>query len=286
MAHRDMGVEIETSPRKITYSSKLIGALTKFASAISHEVKNPLFEKYGDAYDFVVQGDAHRHREEYENAIRAYERAIAVNPDYIEAYMGMGQAFRRKGDIKRAIFSFSKIIKLNAFHKGVHLELAKAYSEAGLPDKAIVHFRQSVKLNPECVESRFHLALSLELEGELQEPCRLYEEIIQLDVEFLPAYNNLGSVHMRLGHYDVAESMFRVLLQKEPGFGRAYLGLAISLDRQNKPKEALRYYEQLLAMRSYSRNKTYVRDRVLTLRQQLGRKPISTQNGSVLVRVK
>ncbi|MEZ4575970.1 MAG: tetratricopeptide repeat protein, partial [Vampirovibrionales bacterium] len=100
MAHRDATVEkqalaLERQPVK--YSSKLMGALSRFASALSNEVRNPLLEKYGDAYDLVIQGDAHRLREEFEPAIRAYERAIAMNPEYPEAYIGMGHAFRRKG---------------------------------------------------------------------------------------------------------------------------------------------------------------------------------------------
>jgi tetratricopeptide (TPR) repeat protein len=70
---------------KINYSSKLLAALNKFAGAISVEVKHPMVEKYGEAYDYLIQGDTHRLRDEVEEAIRAYEKAIALNPMFVEA---------------------------------------------------------------------------------------------------------------------------------------------------------------------------------------------------------
>jgi tetratricopeptide (TPR) repeat protein len=286
MAHVRRGQGSRSKKPEIRYSSKLIAALNKFARVITTEVKNPLLEKYGDAYDFLIKGDAHRLREEIEEAIRAYEAAISINPSFVEAYVGMGRCFRRKGDMKRAIASFTKALTYNAFDKEVHVELAKCYNEAGMPEKGIHHFRQAVKIDPEYVEAKFNLALCLELQGELIEPTKLYEEIIKLDPEFLPVYNNLGSIYMRQGYYAASEKMFRKLIDMAPDFSRGYLGLAIALDRSNRPLEALTCYEKLLIMKTHLRNKEYIETRVLNLRKMLGKKPQATTNGSLLVRVK
>lgn len=276
------------SPQKpeIRYSSKLIAALNKFAQVIATEVKNPLVEKYGDAYDHLIKGDAHRLREEIEEAIKEYETAIRLNPAFTEAYVGMGRCFRRKGDLKRAIMSLMKALSYNAFDKEVHVEMAKAYNEAGIPVKGIHHFRQAVKIDPQYIEAKFNLALCLELQGDLTEPTKIYEDIIKQDADFLPAYNNLGSIYMRQGYYAAAEKIFRQLIELAPDFSRGYFGLAIALDRSNRIQEALPYYEKLLVMKAHQRNRDYIQNRIMTLRHTLGKKVKATQNGSVLVRVK
>jgi len=271
---------------KLHYSSRLMAALTRFAGSITTEVKNPLVEKYGDAYDFLIKGDAHRLREETEDAIRSYEKAIQLNPAFIEAYIGMARCFRRKGDLRRAIFTYTKALTFNAFDKEVHLELAKCHNEAGNPTKGIYHFRQALKIDSQFIDAKFNLALCLELQGDIVEPSKLYEEIIVQDADFLPAYNNLGSIYMRQGLYKSAEVMFRQLIELAPDFSRGFLGLAISLDRSNRPQEALAYYEKLLALKAHTRNREYVENRVVNLRKTLGRKSTATRNGAILVRVK
>jgi len=271
---------------KIRYSSKLIAALNKFAGVIATEVKNPMVEKFGDAYDHLIQGDAYRAKEQMEDAIRAYEKAIAANPGFAEAYTGMGKCFRRKGDLKRALMAYTKALDLNMFDKNVHLELAKSYNEAGMPKKGIQHFRQAIKLDPGFIDAKFNLALCLELQGELKEPTQIYQDIIKQDPEFLPAYNNLGSIYMRQGLYAESEKMFRWLITNAPDFSRGYLGLAISLDRSNHPQEALQYYEKLLVLKAHTRNKDYVESRVVALRQTLRKRPRIAHSSAVLVRVK
>lgn len=286
MAHLERGHGSEQNRPKITYSSRLMAAITRFAGSITTEVRNPLLEKYGDAYDFLIKGDTHRLRDETEDAIRAYEKAVAINPGFTEAFVGMARCFRRKGDLKRALKAFQKALGLNQFDKEVHLEMAKCYNEAGFMSKGIQHFRHALRIDPEYIDAKFNLALCLELQGDLAEPTRLYEEILAQDPDFLPAYNNLGSIYMRQGYYKAAEQKFRQLIDLAPDFSRGYLGLAIALDRSNRPTEALTYYEKLLVMKTYARNREYIENRVLTLRKLLGKSPKSTGRGSVLVRVK
>jgi tetratricopeptide (TPR) repeat protein len=286
MAQLESGHGASCKKPKLHYSSRLMAALNRFAGTISTEVKNPLLEKYGDAYDFLIKGDAHRLREETEDAIRSYEKAIQLNPSFIEAYAGMARCFRRKGDLKRAIFTYTKALTLNAFDKEIHLELAKCYNEAGNQTKGIYHFRQALKIDAQFIDAKFNLALCLELQGDMAEPSKLYEEIIIQDSDFLPAYNNLGSIYMRQGLYKSSETMFRRLIALAPDFSRGFLGLAISLDRSNRPQEALAYYEKLLILKAHARNREYIENRVMNLRKALGRKSTATGSGAVLVRVK
>ncbi len=268
----------------LRYSSKLMTALNRFTNGLSTEVKNPLRSKYGKAYDFLIAGDTHRYREEIDTAIGHYQQALVERDDFTEAYLGIAKCLRRKGDMHGAIEALSSALTQNNFCKDLHLDMAKCYSETGYYKKAIYHYERVIKLDRSSVEGRFGLALVVETNQDIDYAIRLYEELTQLDAEFLPAYNNLGSLYMRLSRFEEAENLFRILVTKAPDFTRGYLGLAITLDKAGKASESIKAYEQVLRMRPAGKNNDFIEKRILNLNVDLGR--TKTRGNLTLVRVK
>jgi tetratricopeptide (TPR) repeat protein len=112
----------------------------------------------------------------------------------------------------------------------------------------------------------------------------IYKRIIEIDAEFLPAYNNLGSLYMRLSLFPEAEGLFKTLIEKAPDFSRGYLGLAITYDKSGSRKEALGLYQKVLAMKPNSKNVAFINRRILQINTDMGR---CRSNGvNLLVRVK
>lgn len=268
----------------IQYSSKLMTALNRFAGGLSTEVKNPLKAKYGKAYDFLISGDTYRYREEIDTAISHYKQALEYREDFTEAYLGMAKCLRRKGDVLNAIQYLNKAIAQNAFRKELHLDIAKCYAEFGYTQKAVAHYERVIKLDHHNVEARFGLALVVEMADDFAYAIRLYEEIIDLEEDFLPAYNNLGSLYMRLGQLEESEILFRALVKKAPEFTRGHLGLAITLDKAGKRSAAIDAYTQVLRMRPSSRNSEFIERRIVALNKEMGR--TKTRRNTTLVLLK
>ncbi len=268
----------------IRYSSKLMTALNRFTGGLSTEVANPLKTKYGKAYDHLISGDTHRYREEIDVAISYYRMALEHRHDFTEAYLGIAKCFRRKGDTMGAIQYLNKAIEQNNFRKELHLDIAKCYAECGYTAKSIHHYERAIKLDRNSVEARFGLALVVETTEDFDYAIRLYLEIISIEAEFLPAYNNLGSIYMRIGLYDAAESLFRKLVAKAPEFSRGHLGLAITLDKAGKRADAIECYQQVMKMRPSSKNTDFIEKRIIQLNKELGR--TKTRRNTTLVLVK
>lgn len=268
----------------LRYSSKLMTALNRFTGGLSTEVSNPLKTKYGKAYDHLISGDTHRYREEIDTAISHYRLALEQRDDFTEAYLGIAKCFRRKGDTMGAIQYLSKAIEQNNFRKELHLDIAKCYAECGYLAKSIHHYERAIKLDRNSVEARFGLALVVETKEDFDYAIRLYLEIITIEAEFLPAYNNLGSIYMRIGLYDAAESLFRKLVAKAPEFSRGHLGLAITLDKAGKCADAIECYQQVMKMRPSSKNTDFIEKRIIQLNKDLGR--TKTRRNTTLVLVK
>lgn len=270
--------------RGVRYSSRLMSALNKFTGGLAIPVENPLKIKYGEAYDYLIYGDTHRHQEDVETAITYYQHAIALRDDLTEAHVGIGKCLKRKGDIPAAINAFKQALKQNAFDKELHLDIAKCYTEVGQLPKAIAAYNRSIKIDPDYIEALFGLALVVEIDGDNAQAIEIYKRIVAIDAEFLPAYNNLGSLYMRLSMYNDSEDLFKHLIEKAPSFSRGYLGLAITFDKSGKSREALTAYHQVLTMKPNSRNTEFIERRILQLSKDLGMSKSS--KNTTLIRVK
>ncbi len=268
----------------VRYSSKLMTALNRFTAGLATEVANPLKAKYGKAYEHLITGDTFRYREEIETAISHYQLALECRDDFTEAYLGMAKCYRRKGDVQSAIEYLSKGLAQNAFRKDLHLDMAKCYAETGFTTKSTYHYERVIKLDRKNIEARFGLALLVETSDDLDTAIRLYQEIIEIENDFLPAYNNLGSLYMRVGRYADAETLFRTLVSKAPEFSRGHLGLAITLDKAGKFREALDCYQLVLRMRPTTKNADFIEKRIISLNKDLGR--TKTRKNLTLVLVK
>ena len=73
------------------------------------EIRNPLIRgEFGvKGVDWIKKGD-------YDRAIANYDRAIWLQPDYIDAYYNRGLAYSNKGDYDRAIADLEKVLELSA----------------------------------------------------------------------------------------------------------------------------------------------------------------------------
>lgn len=78
-------------------------------------------------------GRAYSDKEEFENAIKAFRRAIGAKPDYAEAYAGLGLAYRRKGDdLPAEEQAVQWGLAIEAFQRAIELRPRddRAYSDA------------------------------------------------------------------------------------------------------------------------------------------------------------
>ena len=60
------------------------------------------------------QGVSYLKAEQYDEAIKAFSKAIETNPRYSEAYYNRGLAWEKKGDLDRAISDFTKVLEINS----------------------------------------------------------------------------------------------------------------------------------------------------------------------------
>ncbi|MDR3418247.1 MAG: tetratricopeptide repeat protein [Nevskia sp.] len=96
-----------TSPEDVatTLAPSLQGPLTA-------AVRNLSSGDRSRAAEFNHEGESAYHRMDYENAIRLFQQAIDLNPDYGQAYSNLGLTYEKAGDRAEALWANRKAIAL------------------------------------------------------------------------------------------------------------------------------------------------------------------------------
>jgi tetratricopeptide (TPR) repeat protein len=98
------------------------------------------------------------------------------------------------------------------------------------------------------VQKLFLAAVEAEETGEKQRAISLYEEILERDPGYAPAYINLGTLHFHLRQYARAEELYRQATESDPSYVLAFFDLGNVLDELQRPDESIAAYRQAVVL--------------------------------------
>src|SRR5206468_6037488 len=81
----------------------------------------------------------------YYEAVNAYKRAIDLDPQSVEARMGLGEVYEEKGLYKEAIDEYRRVIEVDNAHTGALYNMALVYEKID-PKEAITHWERYIQL--------------------------------------------------------------------------------------------------------------------------------------------
>ena len=118
------------------------------ASPGGRRLDNDAVKQKNLAIDFYKQGRAYWAKGQYDLAIREYDEAIRLQPDFLLAYLRRGGAYRNKGLTDRAITDYSKAIEVAPDYARAYYHRGQAYTFKGTYDRAIADFKKTIQLLP------------------------------------------------------------------------------------------------------------------------------------------
>jgi tetratricopeptide (TPR) repeat protein len=106
-----------------------------------------------------LQGQMYEEQERTADALRSYEKAVKLRPDYAEALVALGIQYLAGGNYKQALSQFEKAVKLLPKMAAVHLNLGDAYRANKQWKKAKSSFQTALKLQSNLPEAHFNMGL-------------------------------------------------------------------------------------------------------------------------------
>src|SRR6202035_4078912 len=83
----------------------------------------------------------------FDQAIAGYEKVIEINPT-AEAYTGLGVAYAGKKDLDRALKAYDQAIRLDPNYSAAYGSRGFAYNDKKDYDRAIADLDQAIRLDP------------------------------------------------------------------------------------------------------------------------------------------
>jgi tetratricopeptide (TPR) repeat protein len=165
----------------------------------------------------------------YPESIKAYDRALAVKPDYADAYFTRGQVHLNAGQYDKAIADYEKAAQLG-IKKPMHEiqgAMGTAYAAAKQFDKAIAAFDAAIREKPEA-DYYYRKGNALAATGQMEQAIAAYEAAMVIMPDFADLYNNKGNALASLKRFSEAMPAFEkaIALKPEAGNFRCNRGLA------------------------------------------------------------
>ncbi|MDE0297106.1 MAG: tetratricopeptide repeat protein [Candidatus Poribacteria bacterium] len=172
----------------------------------------------------------------YVEASREFQKALWHDPNLVEAHSGLGHAYFGLGRLDDALKAQQKAIELQPdmaeahVAKGLILLQRAEKSEAKADyERAISAFRKGIELNSKLeipILVRASLGRIYLQEGKLKEASHQFEEILKVDPNSGDAHYYLGTLHVRRRNYEKAEESYGHAIKLDPTSAKAYERLA------------------------------------------------------------
>jgi len=118
--------------------SDVDGAIAAYQKAL---VYNPVNPRVHMSLGKIYYGE----KGLYYEAVNAYKKAIELDPQSVDARMGLGDVYEEKGLYKEATEEYQRVIEIDAKHTGAMYNLALVYEKVD-PKAAIVQWERYIEL--------------------------------------------------------------------------------------------------------------------------------------------
>jgi tetratricopeptide (TPR) repeat protein len=97
-------------------------------------------------------GIAYHQLQQLDQALKAYQQAVKLKPDYHEAVNNIGTVYYTRKSYRRAISQYRKALAIAPDQASIHSNLGMAYFARNQMQLAVDEFRTALKLDPEVFE--------------------------------------------------------------------------------------------------------------------------------------
>lgn len=179
---------------------------------------------------YVQEGTASLRSWKLSQAIKAFTRAIEIEPRYAEAYVKRGLAYYRSAQYETAIADYTQTLKLKRYQADAYASRGDAYQSLGDMQHAIEDYSASLKRrrSSHVIQKRAETYFK---RGDVQKALADYDDLIKRKPTAM-AYYGRGNVYLQLS-IQGSENRLKLALADldqaialEPSFASAYISRA------------------------------------------------------------
>ncbi|MDD1752264.1 MAG: tetratricopeptide repeat protein [Methanotrichaceae archaeon] len=239
---------------------------------------------FNNALVWISKGFALVKLDKYNEAIKAFDEALDLNPNSATAWSGKGSALEKLGKDDEAIMAFDKALDLDPNFATAWSGKGFALQNLSKDDEAKAAFDKALSLDPKSATAWFGKSFALQKLGKDAEAVQAYDKAFQLDPasvsattwsnkgaaylnlseydealqaldkaneldpDYAPAWYNKGAVYLKLAKYDEAIQVLDKAIELDPKLAEAWYNKGLALDALGRYDEALKAYDEALQL--------------------------------------
>jgi len=205
-----------------------------------------------EVYSLYLQGKYFRNlrgEENLEKAVAAFKQALAIDPDYAPAWIGIQVAYSLQANYSQRPEEETRALAMEAVERALAIDENMASAWAGLAylkrssewdwQGARVAINKALKLEPNNADVLPAAASLAGTFGRLSESVELFERNVELDPLRLGSLRALGIRYRNVGRFDDAFETFRRVQALNPNYPGIHDDLGGTYLMSGDPKNAL-----------------------------------------------
>lgn len=200
-----------------------------------------------DAETYCRRAAALREQKRFHEALAAFDRAIALKPDYAQGHNGRGIVCANLDRPAEALAAFDRAIVLKPDYAEAHNNRGIVLQELIRCDEALASFDRTIALQPANAQAHNNRGTTLYALRRLEDALASQDKAIALKPDYAEAYYNRAVVLHDLKRFEDALADFDRAINLKPDYAAAYNNRGALLQDLKRLDEALASFARAIA---------------------------------------
>ncbi len=203
-----------------------------------------------DSRAYNKRGLAHASMRNYEQAIIDYNKAIELDPNYVDPYHNRSVVYLMMDNYGQALIDCNKAITLAPDFMPAYINRGITYTGLRHYDLAASDYTTVLELTPDNFYAYYNRGNTNLWTGKYQEAIEDYSQTILLEPNFVAAYVNRGVANTQLNNFELAIADYSCAVALNPSYTLAYYNRAFVHRKFGDSEEAIHDYTKVIELNS------------------------------------
>lgn len=196
--------------------------------------------------DYHQLGEDFSKKEQWNEAVIAYQQAITINPNVSWSYHKLGEALSQLQNWDEAVAAYRRATEINPDFPWSYHKLGEALTKVQKWNEAVVAYRKFIEKNPDFPWVYNKLGEALIQLKRWEEVVACYKNFIALQPNVPESYHKLGEALMQLEKWSEAAVTYRQAIKLNPNLYSYRKNLGECLTKLERWLEAAEAYQNAI----------------------------------------
>ena len=198
---------------------------------------------------YNISGVCYKAVGQLDTAVKSFEKAIALKPDYTEVNYNLGLTLQELGQLEDAVKCYEKAIATKPDYAEAHNNLGATLKDLGQLDTAVKSYKKAVTVKPDYAEAHYGFGITLYLLDQLEDAIKCYEKAVAIKPDYAEAHYNLGGTFYQLNQLDAAVKSYKKAIAVKPDYAEVHFSLGVVFRALSQQDAAVKCYEKAVAIK-------------------------------------